>query len=171
MKTLIRTVAASALVALMLAANAAAGGFATVQLSSTPTGTDAGTPWSVDLTVLQHGVTPLDGIEPLITISDGSSEQVVPCRADGRTRRVPRRRDLPGGGHVDVDDLGRVLADAHLQPGGDSARQRHRRHGHRRHRHLARRPRRRSSAGDRRCDGRHDREAPVAALAGVADLA
>jgi hypothetical protein len=92
MKTLIRTVAATALVALMLAANATAGGFATVQLSSTPTGTDAGTPWSVDLTVLQHGVTPLDGIEPLITISDGSSEKSFPAAPTG----------APGVYHADV---------------------------------------------------------------------
>ena len=74
-------------------ANAAAGGFATVQLSSTPTGTKAGTPWSVDLTVLQHGVTPLDGMEPLITISE---------RLQPRSRSLPRRRAQPGVYHADV---------------------------------------------------------------------
>lgn len=92
MKALIRTVAASALVALMLAADAAAGGFATVQLSSTPAGTDAGTPWSVDLTVLQHGITPLDGMEPLITIYNGTTELSFPAAPTG----------APGVYHADV---------------------------------------------------------------------
>jgi hypothetical protein len=92
MKVLFRTVIASALVGLALAANAAAGGFATVQLSSTPAGTDAGTPWSVDLTVLQHGVTPLDGMEPLITISSGGDETSFPATPTGK----------PGVYHADV---------------------------------------------------------------------
>jgi hypothetical protein len=92
MKALIRIVAASTLVALTLVADAAAGGFATVQLSSTPTGTDAGTPWSVDLTVLQHGITPLDGMDPEITISNGSTETSFPATPTG----------APGMYHADV---------------------------------------------------------------------
>lgn len=57
---------------LLVPAAAAAGGFATVQLSSTPAGLTAGETWSVDLTVLQHGRTPLDGIAPEIRVwSDG----------------------------------------------------------------------------------------------------
>ncbi len=92
MKALIRTAAVSALVAVMLAADAAAGGFATVQLSSTPNGTKAGTPWSVDLTVLQHGITPLDGMEPLITIASGADETSFPATPTG----------APGVYHADV---------------------------------------------------------------------
>ena len=54
--------------ALAFAATAAAGGWATVQLSSTPRGLSAGEPWVVNITVLQHGRTPLDGLRPTLTI-------------------------------------------------------------------------------------------------------
>ncbi|HUP33786.1 MAG TPA: hypothetical protein VM184_12175 [Gaiellaceae bacterium] len=53
---------------------ASAGGFATVGLSSLPTNTPAGGIWSVDLTVLQHGRTPLEGITPVLTIANGDGE-------------------------------------------------------------------------------------------------
>ena len=92
MKVITRIVLASALAALVLAADAAGGGFATVQLSSTPAGTDAGQPWSVDLTVLQHGRTPLDGMEPLITIANGADETSFPATPTGE----------PGVYHADV---------------------------------------------------------------------
>jgi hypothetical protein len=54
--------------ALVLAGTAVAGGWATVQLSSLPKGLSAGQPWVVDITVLQHGKTPLDGVKPTVTI-------------------------------------------------------------------------------------------------------
>jgi hypothetical protein len=53
---------------------ASAGGWATVGLSSLPTNTPAGGTWSVDLTVLQHGRTPLEGITPVLTIANGDGE-------------------------------------------------------------------------------------------------
>ncbi|HEY7178922.1 MAG TPA: hypothetical protein VH305_07085 [Gaiella sp.] len=59
-----------ALAGLLLPAAATAGGFATVQLSSLPAGTDAGGTWAPTLTILQHGVTPLDGLQPAIRITD-----------------------------------------------------------------------------------------------------
>jgi hypothetical protein len=64
-RSLLVLAAASALV---LAGTAVAGGWATVQLSSTPRGLSAGEPWVVDITVLQHGRTPLDGLKPTLTI-------------------------------------------------------------------------------------------------------
>jgi YtkA-like len=63
-----------ALVALaVLAPAASGGGFATVGLSSLPADDlKAGGTWSVDLTVLQHGQTPLEGVQPTVTLrSDG----------------------------------------------------------------------------------------------------
>jgi hypothetical protein len=54
--------------ALVLAGTAAAGGWATVKLSSLPKGLSAGEPWIVDITVLQHGRTPLAGVRPVVTI-------------------------------------------------------------------------------------------------------
>jgi hypothetical protein len=54
--------------ALVLPAAALGGGWATVQLDSTPDGLSAGQAWSVQLTVLQHGRTPLEGITPTIRV-------------------------------------------------------------------------------------------------------
>ena len=53
---------------------ASAGGWATVGLSSLPTGTAPGDKWSVDMTVLQHGRTPLEGIAPVLTIRNGDGK-------------------------------------------------------------------------------------------------
>jgi hypothetical protein len=64
-RPLLLLVAASTLV---LAGTALAGGWATVKLSSTPKGLSAGEPWVVDITVLQHGQTPVDGLKPTVTI-------------------------------------------------------------------------------------------------------
>jgi hypothetical protein len=83
MKVVPLAVLAAVVAGLVLAGGASAGGFATVQLSSLPTGTQAGTPWSVDLAVLQHGVTPLDGIEPAITVYGGESEATFPATPTG----------------------------------------------------------------------------------------
>jgi hypothetical protein len=72
-----RLLFALALVALALPAAAAAGGFATVQLSSLPAGTDAGGTWAPQMTILQHGRTPLDGLQPFVTITNdaGTTKQ------------------------------------------------------------------------------------------------
>jgi hypothetical protein len=59
-----------ALAGLLLPAAATAGGFATVQLSSLPAGTDAGGTWTPTITILQHGVTPLDNLLPAIRLTD-----------------------------------------------------------------------------------------------------
>ncbi len=49
--------------------SAGAGGWATVGLSSLPpSGLEAGQDWPVDVTVLQHGETPLTGVQPSITV-------------------------------------------------------------------------------------------------------
>ena len=61
-------------VAAVIAPAASAGGWATVGLSSLPTGVGPGDMWSVDLTVLQHGQTPLAGVAPVITIRSGRGE-------------------------------------------------------------------------------------------------
>jgi hypothetical protein len=67
-------VAAAALAAALIApATALAGGWATVGLSSLPDGTRPGEEWVVDLTLLQHGVTPLEEVEPRILIRGDSA--------------------------------------------------------------------------------------------------
>ena len=62
-----------------LPAAATAGGWATVSLSSTPDDLGPGDAWNVQMTILQHGRTPLDGVDPSITLTNG---------ATGRTERV-----------------------------------------------------------------------------------
>jgi hypothetical protein len=72
------------LAALALPATATAGGWATVALSSTPAGSAPGKPWSVELTVLQHGRTPLDGVQPTITIAQGTGTRTFTAAPAGR---------------------------------------------------------------------------------------
>ena len=56
---------------------AGAGGWATVGLSSLPpTGLEPGQPWPVDITVLQHGQTPLPGVTPVLRVRDGGGKVV-----------------------------------------------------------------------------------------------
>ncbi len=83
-------------VGLVLAPAAAAGGWATVQLSAVPSdGLRAGERMGIDITVLQHGRTPLAGVTPLFQILDLSSGEVVREVAGRPTRK-------PGVYHVDV---------------------------------------------------------------------
>jgi hypothetical protein len=54
--------------ALAIAPAAAGGGFATVGFAPLPDGTDAGSTWSPRIVVKQHGVTPLEGLTPVVSI-------------------------------------------------------------------------------------------------------
>jgi hypothetical protein len=67
MKKLVLVLAVGLFAAFVPAAGA--GGWATVGLSSLPpSGLEAGQDWPVDITVLQHGETPLTGVQPSITV-------------------------------------------------------------------------------------------------------
>jgi hypothetical protein len=93
-----RLVVALAIAAVLLPAAALAGGWATVQLSSTPKGTQAGTPWVVNLTVLQHGVTPLAGVRPEIRIAQGMLHWRFTARPTGKTGVYRARVVFPRAG-------------------------------------------------------------------------
>src|SRR3954468_9988286 len=67
-RALMATAVAAVGAALALPGAAAAGGFATVGLSSLPDGTPPGRPWDVRLTVLQHGRTPMSNLRPVVRI-------------------------------------------------------------------------------------------------------
>lgn len=76
------------LVAAVLAPSAVAGGWATVQLSAVPTdGTKAGTTLPIDITVLQHGRTPLAGVTPVFRFRDTDGKLLASYRGTptGRT--------------------------------------------------------------------------------------
>lgn len=68
---------------LALPAAAAAGGWATVGLSSTPDDVKPGASWSVDIEVLQHGRTPLDGVRPTVTITSAGASRTFTTRPAG----------------------------------------------------------------------------------------
>jgi hypothetical protein len=76
-----------AVAATVLAAptTATAGGWATVGLDPPPDGLAPGEPWRAQLTVLQHGRTPLAGLQPRVIVrrDDGRGRRAFPARPTG----------------------------------------------------------------------------------------
>jgi hypothetical protein len=69
-----------ALVVLAAPAGALAGGWATAGLSPPPEEVGAGDTWNAQITVLQHGRTPLQGVEPVVTITNGPTDKAFPAK-------------------------------------------------------------------------------------------
>jgi hypothetical protein len=84
--------------ALVAPGSALAGGWATVGVAPLPDGTAAGATWSPEITILQHGRTPLDGLSPSVTIVD----------AEGGTHSFP----ATPSGSTGVYDASVVFPDA-----------------------------------------------------------
>jgi hypothetical protein len=80
MRTRLAIVAAVA-GALIAPASATAGGWATVGLDPLPDGVGPGKTWEVELTVLQHGRTPLENVRPRVIITRAGDRDVFPARA------------------------------------------------------------------------------------------
>jgi len=59
--------------ALALPTLAAGGGWATVGFEPLPDGMSAGTTWKPDIFVKQHGITPLEGLQPVVVIEETGS--------------------------------------------------------------------------------------------------
>jgi YtkA-like len=76
-----------AVIAAALAAPSAAtaGGWATVGFDPPPEDLAPGEPWQVEMTILQHGVTPLDGVRPRVMVEEvgGGPQRSFPARATG----------------------------------------------------------------------------------------
>jgi hypothetical protein len=91
-----------------LPAAATAGGWATVSLSSTPDDLGPGAPWDVEMTILQHGRTPLDGVEPSITLTNSATgkTEYVAAEPTGRPGVYEARAVFPDAGRwtYAVDD-------------------------------------------------------------------
>ena len=106
---------------------ASAGGWATVGLSSLPpAGLPANEDWPVDITVLQHGRTPLAGVTPIVRIRDDGGNVVKSFTATptGTTGVYHADGPVPGRGLVLLRGLRRVhpvrrRPDAHVQAGRD----------------------------------------------------
>ena len=112
-----------ALVLVVLAAiPAAAGGWATVGLDSTPASVVPGKPWNVNITVLQHGRTPLSGITPSVAITSGTVTREFTANADQEAGRVPRLGRLPDGRSLVLHGGRRVHGTGSHLPGGDDRR-------------------------------------------------
>ena len=91
---------------LVLPAAAPAGGWATVGLSSTPGGLKSGATWTVDIEVLQHGRTPLDGVHPTVTIVSGDTSRTFTTQPTGKpgTHRASVTFPRAGTWRYVVDD-------------------------------------------------------------------
>jgi hypothetical protein len=94
------------LLLLLAAAPALGGGWATVGLSSTPAGVVPGKAWNVDITVLQHGRTPLTGITPLIAIRSGGVTREFAAKATRKPGVYRAAVVFPAAGRwtYEVDD-------------------------------------------------------------------
>lgn len=109
--------------ALVVPSSAVAGGFATVGVDPLPDGVGAGKPWQVQLTILQHGRTPLDGLAPKLIVERGSVRQTFAARPAGRPGVYRARVVFPNAGtwNYVVDDgftMTHTFPPVHVRAGG-----------------------------------------------------
>jgi len=90
---------------LVVPAVAGAGGWATAGLSSTPEGVAPGQPWKVDITVLQHGRTPLEGLQPVVRIRSGDTVREFAAAPTGKTGVYRAEVTFPSAGRWDYEVL------------------------------------------------------------------
>lgn len=71
---------------LFVAGSAGAGGWATAGLAPPPEGTSPGDTWNAQVTIRQHGITPLSGVEPSVTIrnDDTGASKTFPAKPTGK---------------------------------------------------------------------------------------
>jgi hypothetical protein len=89
-----------ALLALLFATPASAGGWATAELAPPPEGIKVGETWTATVTILQHGRTPLDGVKPSVIVSDGKSLKIpVAARWTGKPGIYEAKVKIPHAGY------------------------------------------------------------------------
>lgn len=71
------------LAALALPTGAVAGGWATAGVSPPPDDMGPGQTWDARIELLQHGVTPLENVEPIVMISNGPTDKSFPAKPTG----------------------------------------------------------------------------------------
>jgi len=91
---------------LALAPAAVGGGFATVGLDSEPSDVAAGKSWDVNMTILQHGRTPLDDVQPAVVIKRGDVEKRFAAKPTGEPGEYRASVVFPAAGtwNYEVDD-------------------------------------------------------------------
>jgi len=93
------SIALALLLSVVLAIPAFAGGWAVITLDELPTGIVAGEPFNIGFTVLQHGKTPMDGLDPTITATSPQSESfVVHAKPEGETGHYAATLTFPTEG-------------------------------------------------------------------------
>ena len=113
--------------ALVAPAAATAGGFATVGLDPPPAGVGSGDTWTADITVLQHGRTPIDALEPAPALTirrpGGGEARTFESRPAGRPGVYRTRVVFPAGGRwvYEVDAFGTTHTFAPVRLGGPAA--------------------------------------------------
>ena len=112
--------------ALATATTAAAGGWATAGLAPPPDDVGAGDTWTAEVTILQHGRTPLDGVQPAVLVTSTDDGETLRFAAKPTGKPGVYRADVrfPSGGEwrYAVDDgFGRTHTFAPFQVGGASA--------------------------------------------------
>jgi hypothetical protein len=96
---MLRLTLAVAIAALVTAASASAGGWATAGLSPTPPKPIASSDTRNNtITVLQHGRTPLEGVTPTLTIQNGGEKRTFTAKATDEPGKYAVAVTFPSGG-------------------------------------------------------------------------
>jgi hypothetical protein len=95
-----RLILGSLLVAALIPVGAAsAGGWATAGVGPPPDGLSGGDTWNAQVTILQHGVTPLVGVKPTLTIRNDAGKAVTfPAKPTGKAGVYLAKVKFPSGG-------------------------------------------------------------------------
>jgi hypothetical protein len=93
-----RIALATLVAALVVPATAGAGGWATIGFAPLPDDVEPGQPWKPELTILQHGVTPLDGLSPTITITGAEDAEVFTATPTGEPGKYVANVVFPSAG-------------------------------------------------------------------------
>jgi hypothetical protein len=96
-----RLIFCSLLAAAVLPASlASAGGWATAGVGPPPDGMSGGDTWNAQITILQHGVTPLTGVEPTLTIRNDAGKAVTfPAKPTGKPGVYVAKVTFPSSGN------------------------------------------------------------------------
>jgi hypothetical protein len=96
---MLRLTLAVAIAALVTAASASAGGWATAGLlPAAPHSIASGDTWNTTITVLQHGRTPLEGVTPTLTIQNGGEKRTFTAKATDEPGKYAVAVTFPSGG-------------------------------------------------------------------------
>jgi hypothetical protein len=95
-----RLILCSLLAAAALPASvASAGGWATAGVGPPPDGMSGGDTWNAQVTILQHGQTPLVGVKPTVTIrNDAGKALIFPATPTGKPGVYVAKVKFPSGG-------------------------------------------------------------------------